>query len=441
MFETGLGRCRRGRGVAIRQQADILGPLAQQQIDRRQYSKDQNAHRGAGGTPAGLLDHELHPRQQGHRADADAGKGEPHGEAAAANEPVRQEQRLAGIAETHTPRPDQHADGEIEMPGLRRQRRQQQPATHQRDAELHHPARTEAIHHAADQRTDASGDHEAEGESARREATVPSELADDRRKEQRERSPRIDADRHGDEGHHNDQPAVEEGKTYHRVSIFLPPWRGLSCQHHAGTRSFGGQGRRVQRSALTAPTGILPAIICLDLPHRFQRLAFDRRRRQSADMRGRDDVRQPGQLRRRHLVQRAADIHRGAGNAVLAQRRRERRLVDEIAARQVDEERIGAHPRQRRLPDQIFGFFIGDRETNDKVGSAEQIVERHMLDAGVADARKGIRDQDLHAQYLGDISEVPADAAIADDAEAAAGQLPAHDDGRLSPGMVVGRRA
>ena len=57
----------------------------------------------------------------------------------------------------------------------------------------------------------------------------------------------------------------------------------------------------------------------LDLPHRFQRLALDRRRRQAADMRRRDDVRQSRQFRRRHLVQRAADIHRGAGDAVLAQ--------------------------------------------------------------------------------------------------------------------------
>ena len=109
-----------------------------------------------------------------------------------------------------------------------------------------------------------------------------------------------------------------------------------------------------------------------------------------------------------------------------------RRLVDEIAARQVDEERMRLHARQRRLPDQVFGLLVGDREADHKVGTAKQIVERHMLDAGVADGRKGIGDQNLHAQHLGDISEVAADAAIADDAEAAAGQLPAHDDVRLA---------
>ena len=160
----------------------------------------------------------LHPWQQGHRADADAGKGEPHGESAAANEPVRQKQRLSGIAGAHAARADQHADREIEMPGLRRQRREQQAAAHQRDAEFHHRARTEAIHHAPDQRTDGTGNHEAKGKRARGDAAIPSELADDRRKEQRERRPRIDADRHGDERHRNDQPAVEERKT-HRVTI------------------------------------------------------------------------------------------------------------------------------------------------------------------------------------------------------------------------------
>ena len=38
-------------------------------------------------------------------------------------------------------------------------------------------------------------------------------------------------------------------------------------------------------------------------------------------------------------------------------------------------------------------------------------------------------------------AQIAADAAIADDAEAAAGELPAHDDLRLPPGVIIGRRA
>ena len=141
-------------------------------------------------------------------------KAMPDGEPAAANEPVRQKQRLAGIAEADTARADQHADGEIEMPGLRRQRREQQPRGHQRDAELHHPARSEAVHHAPDQRAGDGGRHEAERKRPRGDAAIPAELVDNGRVEQRERRPRIDADRHGDKSHRDDQPAVEEGKTH-----------------------------------------------------------------------------------------------------------------------------------------------------------------------------------------------------------------------------------
>lgn len=137
-----------------------------------------------------------------------------HGEAAAADEPVRQKQRLTGITEADAARADHDADGEIKMPGLRRQRRQQQSAAHQRDPDLHHRARTVAVHHPADQRTDDAGNHEAEGKRAGGDAAFPAELADDRRKEQRERGPRIDADRHGHERHRDDGPAVEEGKPH-----------------------------------------------------------------------------------------------------------------------------------------------------------------------------------------------------------------------------------
>jgi hypothetical protein len=49
---------------------------------------------------------------------------------------------------------------------------------------------------------------------------------------------------------------------------------------------------------------------------RLLRLTLDRGRRQAADMRGCYDVRQL--RKRRHLVRRADDVHRSAGDAVLA---------------------------------------------------------------------------------------------------------------------------
>ena len=209
-------RLARGRrcGVAIRLEPDIFGALAQQQVDRREHDQNQNPHRRAGRSPAGLLDHVLHPGQQRHRADADAGERQPDRKAAPAIEPVGQKQRLTGVAETDAAGADHDADGQIEMPWLRRQRREQHAARHQRDAKLHHGAGADAIHQPADQRTHDAGNHKAEREGARRDAALPAELIDDRRKEQRKGGAGVDADRHGDEGHGDDDPAVKEGKPH-----------------------------------------------------------------------------------------------------------------------------------------------------------------------------------------------------------------------------------
>src|SRR5260370_10536896 len=60
----------------------------------------------------------------------------------------------------------------------------------------------------------SGGDQKAERERARGDATLPSELVEDRRKEQRKRSAGVGPDRHGDEGHDGDDPAVKERKPH-----------------------------------------------------------------------------------------------------------------------------------------------------------------------------------------------------------------------------------
>ena len=132
---------------------------------------------------------------------------------------------------------------------------------------------------------------------------------------------------------------------------------------------------------------------CLNLTNGFERLAFDRRRRQPADVRGRDDIWQFRQLRGRHLVAGAADIYRRSGDAVLAQRSDQRGLVDEIAARQIDKKRVRPHARQGCLPDQTFGLFIRHHETNDVVGAAKKVLKRHMFATGdIATGERAARD-------------------------------------------------
>ena len=77
---------------------------------------------------------------------------------------------------------DQHADRQIQMPGLRGQRRQQQAARHQDHAQFHDGSRTEAIHHPSHQGTHYARDQKSERECAGGDATLPMEFVDDGRK-------------------------------------------------------------------------------------------------------------------------------------------------------------------------------------------------------------------------------------------------------------------
>jgi len=130
------------------------------------------------------------------------------------DEPVRQVERLAGVAEADAAAADQKPHGQIEVPDLRGERRQQQAAGHQQHPAFHHHARPEPIHHAADQRAKDGGDDKAERERSCREAAFPVKFIDDRRKEQREGRARIHADGHRHEGDDHDHPAVEEARAH-----------------------------------------------------------------------------------------------------------------------------------------------------------------------------------------------------------------------------------
>ena len=211
---------------------EILRSLAQQQIDRRERNEDQQAQRPAGGAPAGLFDQRLRPRKQRDRADAHTGKGDADREPPLAHEPVRQEQRLAGIAKAHAAGADQHADRQVQMPRFAGQRREQEACRHHYHAQLHHGARSRAVHQAAHQRAEDRRDHEAERKGAGRHAALPAELIDDRCEQERERRARIHADPHRHEGDRDDDPAVEEGEAHgglsdRHCSSTLPPAKRL----------------------------------------------------------------------------------------------------------------------------------------------------------------------------------------------------------------------
>ena len=168
--------------ISIRLEPHVLRTLTQKQIDGTKHKKDEKTKHPAGRPPSGLFDQVLHPWQQHDRSDTDACECNADGEPAPPHEPVGQEQGLSGIAETDAAATDQHADRQIQMPGLRGQRRQQQAARHQDHAQFHDGSRTEAIHHPSHQGTHYARDQKSERECAGGDATLPMEFVDDGRK-------------------------------------------------------------------------------------------------------------------------------------------------------------------------------------------------------------------------------------------------------------------
>ena len=159
-------------------------------------------------------DEGLHPGQDDDRAHADAREGEAHGQAAPAHEPVGQEERLTGVAETDAAAAHHHPEGGVEVPGLAHQGGQHQPGRHEADAHLQHHPRPAAVHQPAEGRAQHRRDEKPERERAGRHPALPAELVEDRREEQGEGGARVDADAHGDEDDAHDDPAVEEGQAH-----------------------------------------------------------------------------------------------------------------------------------------------------------------------------------------------------------------------------------
>ena len=87
---------------------------------------------------------------------------------------------------------------------------------------------------------------------------------------------------------------------------------------------------------------------------------------------------QIGMHRRLVLV----DVERRAGEQVLLQRPRQRLLVDDRAARRVDEIRRALHARQRALVDQMPRLRRQRHVQRDDVRRDQQAIERHRLGAG-----------------------------------------------------------
>src|SRR5262249_43178895 len=163
-----------------------------------------DTHGPAGGTPASTPDQGLQPGQYEDRAHTDAREGHAHGQAAPAYEPVREKERLTSIAQTVGTPTDKHTECGIQVPWLVYQWGQHQPSGHESHPHLDYCPWPTAIHQAADAGAQGRRDEEAKRKRPSRHASLPAELVENRREEQRKGGARVDAQAHSDKGNSHD---------------------------------------------------------------------------------------------------------------------------------------------------------------------------------------------------------------------------------------------
>jgi hypothetical protein len=259
------------RSIAIGQQSHVFRARPRQEIQRCQRDDDERRHREARDAPPVFGDQPLHPRQEHDRAHARAREGDTDRQTAPAHEPVRQEERVPRVAQTHGAAGDQHAERQVEMPRRGHERRQPEPGADHRDAEQHDRARPAPIDQPAEDRAEDPRHQEAEREGAGGEPARPAELVKNRREQQREHGARVDADAHRDEGDGDDDPAVEDrgdgwrcGGRAHASQVILlydplavraADRRGAAVQAAGPARGLGPPGPRRAIGALMIPGG------------------------------------------------------------------------------------------------------------------------------------------------------------------------------------------
>jgi hypothetical protein len=119
-------------------------------------------------------------------------------------------------------------------------------------------------------------------------------------------------------------------------------------------------------------------------------------------------------------------VETGPGHAAALERREQRCVVDQLAARSVHD----AHPRldagERLLADQVPRFGRERRVKRQVVRALQHLVEAPELDVGLlrhGGRHEGVERLDLHAERAAAQGHLPPDAPEADDTEALAEEL------------------
>jgi hypothetical protein len=132
-----IGR-RAGRDESIRAQANVFWMPLEQQVQWGQEHEQQNADREACGPPSRRFDEPSEPRQDGDRADPDAGEGDAQRKPAPADKPVGQVQRLPRIGEAVYAATGKRTQRQLKLPGRADYARQDQACAHRDDTQLDH---------------------------------------------------------------------------------------------------------------------------------------------------------------------------------------------------------------------------------------------------------------------------------------------------------------
>ncbi len=135
------------------------------------------------------------------------------------------------------------------------------------------------------------------------------------------------------------------------------------------------------------------------------------------------------------------EAERGAGEVPGIEGRAERRLVDQVAARRVEEEGAALHAGKGDPVHQVLGFRRCHGEADDEVGRAQQFGQFHLRDARVLGARVRVGHQHAHVERQRHVGEPAADGAVADDPDRRAFELAADPRfGHLAAVVAFGRR-
>ncbi|MND93617.1 hypothetical protein D3C80_858090 [compost metagenome] len=215
----------------------------------------------------------------------------------------------------------------------------------------------------------------------------------------------------------------------------------MDVQQAVGARHLGQlHVRQVDAEGGVAPVQIAQQTLGRELGDGFLRLLG-----RAADVGRQDDVLQPLQgtgegvgVGARLLGE---DVHRRAGDAARLQRLGQGVDIDDVTARQVQEQGARLHLRQLgRADDQGVVLAPVDMQA-DHVGLGQQGVQRaHAPGVAQGQTFRQVVEDDPHPQVLGQDRQLRADGAIADDAQGLAAQL-ARTSRRLVPlALVHGRR-